>query len=144
MKKVTSIRAPFTLCRRVCCCLYWEQREADGQKGRATQAEQVAGSRRCLGRHGYHDTIARSEQGAMASAAGRTTSSTGRSGTFSLVSSRLINFYLGLSTCFCAIPPSTTEHTFRKKFCNFFTLSNSQVSSPRWHPINIHAVVFLL
>lgn len=31
MKKVISIRAPFTLCRRVCCCLYWEQKENRGR-----------------------------------------------------------------------------------------------------------------
>ena len=34
MKKVISIRAPFTLCRRVCCCLYWEQKKTESERER--------------------------------------------------------------------------------------------------------------
>lgn len=53
MKKVISIRAPFTLCRRVCCCLYCEQeknrgrgpeREREKERGEEKQAVQLGES----------------------------------------------------------------------------------------------------
>lgn len=44
MKKVISIRAPFTLCRSVCCFLYWEQKK-EGQVEKKRGRERKASSR---------------------------------------------------------------------------------------------------